>query len=244
MFLKREKAKENLIHSIEMERYNLGLSRDEMAEKLGLSPGQYKKLIELKTKFVDFYICYKLYKLTGRPLSDLVFDPSTETEIVRRLYKLTDSQIAFVSSVVNFELNMQSENSTEKDFVACMVPVGDLQDGMIWDSCNFEKVDISSARLKFGDTVDCAVKITSNHLTPVYVINDILLLSFRPPRHGDTAIFINRKTGRAYIRQFLQGTPNILKPLNNFGKTYTFDPNDPNELNEWIRYAVVITKIR
>ena len=39
MFLKREKAKENLIHSIEMERYKLGISRDEMAEKLGLSPG-------------------------------------------------------------------------------------------------------------------------------------------------------------------------------------------------------------
>lgn len=244
MFLKRDKAKENLIHSIEMERYNLGLSRDEMAEKLDLSTWQYKNLVEQNSKFVDFWICYKLYKLTGRPLSDMLFDPDTETEIIRKLYKLNDSQIAFISSVVDFELKMKNNVPQNNDFVTCMVPVGDLHDGMVWDSCNFEKINVSAYRLKFGDTIDCAVKITSNHITPVYVLGDILLLSLRPPRHGDTAIFINRRTGRAYVRRFLQGTPTILKPLTNFGKTYTFDPENPDELNEWIRYAVVISKIR
>lgn len=74
-----------------------------------------------------------------------------------------------------------------------IVPTGNFEDGMIWDSANIIKVNAAPYIQKFGTKLHCGVMVTSHHLQPVYQNGDILLISKRPPREGDTYIFINRR---------------------------------------------------
>ena len=88
---------------------------------------------------------------------------------------------------------------------------------MIWDSANVRKVNIAPYRKRYGSQINAGVEVTSNHLTPVYHMGDILLISRRPPRDGDTTIFLNTENGRAYLRRFIQQVPRILQPINGYG---------------------------
>ena len=63
-------------------------------------------------------------------------------------------------------------------------------------------------------------------------MGDILLISRRPPRDGDTTIFLNTENGRAYLRRFIQQVPRILQPINE------------DEVKKWVKYGVVLTKMR
>ena len=95
-----------------------------------------------------------------------------------------------------------------------------MTDGMIFDSYNVEKLDVSNYRKAFGDALHIGIRITSNHLHPVYNKGDILLISRNPIRDGDTGIFINAQNKRAYIRKLHQKTPCELTPINNYGETF------------------------
>ena len=78
---------------------------------------------------------------------------------------------------------------------------------MIWDSANVRKVNIAPYRKRYGSQINAGVEVTSNHLTPVYHMGDILLISRRPPRDGDTTIFLNTENGRAYLRRLFSRFP-------------------------------------
>ena len=75
-------------------------------------------------------------------------------------------------------------------------------------------------------------------------MGDILLISRRPPRDGDTTIFLNTENSRAYLRRFIQQVPRILQPINGYGESFYIDPYNEDEVKKWVKYGVVLTKMR
>lgn len=242
----RQEIINTFILSIERERTSLGLTQAKMAQKLDMSASGYKKMIAGETTKVDLYIAYQMHELTGKWLFEPCCDDSLQTQIISRLNSLNDSQLRFIKEIADIELAFLEKRDKEdiKDYVNLLTLTGSHEDGMIWDSYNIEKINIASYRKRFGDELHCALKINNNSLHPVYQAGDILLVSQTSPRDGDTGIFINRETGRTYLRRMRYSDCCHLEPLNNLGATFTINRRDKTDLDKWIEFGRVLSKMR
>lgn len=230
--------------NLEKERYKLGLSQKDLAGKLEISLSAYKRLINQTTAKIDLYTMYRLYFLTGKTMCEFMGITDTYIDMTGKMQDLSEQQMAFIGSVVEFERQFRQHNENTEDYITVYIPTGNMEDGMIYDSSNVEKVNIAEYKSKYGGNISCGIKITSNHLHPVYNLSDILLISKRPIRDGDTGVFINKVNGCAYIRKFHQTEPCSLEPLNDYGEMLFVDSNDKAEMDNWIKFGVVVAKIR
>lgn len=229
---------------LECERVALNLTQKQMADKLELSLSAYKRIITGTTEKIDLYLIYKLYQLTGKLAYEFTEVTDPYLELKKKIMDLSESQIAYIDGLIDFEKSFKDSHEDYDDYVSVYVPTGNMEDGMLYDSANVEKVKIGNYRKKYGNLISCGVKITSNHLHPVYNKGDILLISRQSIRDGDTGIFLNRENGRAYLRKFYQTTPCKLESVNGYGETFYVDSNNKEDMDKWIKFGCVITKIR
>lgn len=240
----RQEVTGNYIINMERERVRRGYTQPQMAKHMGISTSGYKKIVAGETSKIDLYATYQLYKFTGKFIFELCGEESADLELFQSLRSLSPSQKAFVSDIIRFEQNFQEKEMDSGEYISVLVPSGSLEDGMIWDSANVIKVRASSYLQKFGRDLHCGVLITSRNLQPVYQEGDILLLNKRPPREGDTVILVNREDGRAYLRKFRSGNPARLVPVNEYGMTFEVDWDNAAEMDKWIIFGCVLTKMR
>jgi transcriptional regulator with XRE-family HTH domain len=244
--MKQQELLSHFIENLEKERVRLHLTQAQMAEKLEMSTSNYKKLIAGQYRRPNLFLAQRLYELTGKLLFQFFASSSPELDVIAKLSRLSVSQRNFVEGIIDFELEFAAEHPDDSpdDSLTVIIPTGNCEDGMIWDSANIRKLNIAPYRKRYGSQVHIGVEITSNHLNPVYYMGDILLISRRPPRDGDTAIFLNKENGCAYLRRFVQQIPRILEPINGYGETFYIDPYNEAEMKKWIKYGIVLTKIR
>ena len=235
----------NFIDNIEKERVRLNLTQAQMAQKLDMSVSNYKKLIAGQYRRPNLFLAQRLYELTGKLLFAFFDFDSPKLNAISKFMKLSDTQCSFIEGIIDFELALStSKEENTDDYLTVLIPTGNCEDGMIWDSANVRKVNIAPYRKRYGSQINAGVEVTSNHLTPVYHMGDILLISRRPPRDGDTTIFLNTENGRAYLRRFIQQVPRILQPINGYGESFYIDPYNEDEVKKWVKYGVVLTKMR
>lgn len=242
----RQELTKKFVTSMERERVRLGLTQAQLAQKLNISLSGYKKMVAGETTKIDMYTTIIMCQLSGRMLNELCMIESVEAHVrlYRKIRKLTEEQIDFIESIVDFENDFMDSVEDVTDYVSVIVPTGCLEDGMIWDSASVEKVNIAGYRKKYGNLIHCGLKITSNHALPAYHANDVLLLTKRAPRNGDVGVFVDKEEGRAYIRKFHQADVCRLEPINNYGVTFEVDETNEKDLNRWMTYGCVLTKVR
>lgn len=240
----RQELASNFITSMERERVRRGYTQPQMADRLGLSASGYKKIIAGETSKIDLYTAYLVYKLSGKFIFELCGENSAELEAFQDYRSLTSSQKAFVNNIIHFERNFQENNTSVEEYISVIVPSGVAEDGMIWDSANVIKVNASPYIHKFGKNLHCGILITSDHLQPVYQMGDILLVSRRPPRNGDTGIFINKEEGRAYLRRYRQTDTIRLEPVNEYGVVIELSSNDMSDEGKWLKLGCILSKMR
>ncbi|MDE6675473.1 MAG: DNA-binding protein [Acetatifactor sp.] len=240
----RQELASNFITSMERERVRRGYTQPQMADRLGLSASGYKKIIAGETSKIDLYTAYQVYKLSGKFIFELCGENSAELEAFQDYRRLTSSQKAFVNNIIHFEQNFQENNTAVEEYISVIVPSGVAEDGMIWDSANVIKVNASPYIHRFGSNLHCGLLVTSDHLQPVYQMGDILLVSRRPPRNGDTGIFINKEEGRAYLRRYRQTDTIRLEPVNEYGVVIELNSNDMSDKGKWLKLGCILTKMR
>lgn len=245
--MNKEQFYDKLALNIERIRTEQGLSQSEMAQGLDLSLSAYKRLINRETSHFDLFTALKMYELThAMPSSYVPVDYEDRfLKIITKLEQLTEQQLLYVNAVVEVETQFKLENpNTVDDYMTVFIPTGDFEDGMIFDSANVRKIDISKYKNILIDKNYYGIQITSNHLHPVYNIGDILLIGKEPIRDGDTGVFLDKKTAKLYIRKYRQTAPCQLLPVNDYGVPITVDSYDLEDMNKWIKFGKVLTKIR
>ncbi|MBQ1194371.1 MAG: helix-turn-helix transcriptional regulator [Lachnospiraceae bacterium] len=237
---------QNITTNLEKDRISKNYSQAAWAEIIGMSLSSYKRLISGASTKIDILTIFKIYELTGKTLLELAEQRNEVINTVLKLNYLSTQQLKFINYIIDFERNFLSSISKDEidDYLSVMVPTGDMHDGMIYDSANVEKVNIKSYRSRLNKEINFGVKITSNHLHPVYNLDDILLVSQCPIRDGDIGIFFNRTNQRIYIRKYYQTYPCKLEPINNYGQTFYVDPNNKSDMDQWTKIGKVIVKIR
>ncbi len=232
------------VQNLEKERLNLGMTQAEFASKLEISVSTYKNIISRRTDKIDIMIAMQIYKLTGHFLYELFGNDNPEMECLKKFRLLNNRQKAYISGKIDFELEMMSHEQDSENMLDVLVLTGNMEDGMVLDSANEERIYCPEYIKKYGERLHCGIRITSNHLNPVYVRNDILGISKKPPRDGDTCILIHKPTGRAFIRKLQQGNPCHLLPINGYGDIITVDTNDHTDIEQWLKFGVVIAVLR
>lgn len=231
--------------NLEKWRVEHNMSQRELAKKMNMSASNYNKLVsgDVDNVSLDTMIC--VYKITGLYVFQMLNYYDTElNRLIDLETKLNRPSVRFLHGIASFEKAIQRGHSKSHTLINVFIPTKDMYDSMIYDSSNIEVIDIGEYSKIYGNMVDCGIKITSNHLHPVYHIDDILLVSYRPPRDGDIGIFINNDTQQVYIRKFRQTNPVQLIPITKYGKTITVNPMDSNDMDKWYKFGIVLTKIR
>lgn len=243
--LTRQEIAKNFAAGLERERVFLGLTQSKMACQLDISLSAYKRILNGETTKIDLYTCYLAYALTGKLSFELCGVVDNNLKLIEKLHGLSLKQLSLIESVIDFEKAFASQDKNNiEDYITVFIPTGNMEDGMIYDSSNIEKINIANYRKKFGNAIHCGIRITSNHLHPVYIINDILLISRNAIRDGDTGIFFNKKNGCVYIRKFHQAKSYVLESINGYGENFTIDGTNYEEMDQWIFFGYVLTKIR
>lgn len=261
----------NFSENIEKERYRLGLSQQKMADALGISLSKYKIIISNPAESnVDMFLAHKIQKLTGKTARELCDDDIPELQMLKWFRELPKHRQEAIKYIIEIEHQLPHDSAhnidecgsncparstdhanvascsknIDGDCVTCFVPTGNMADGMILDSRDFLTINIAEYKKNCCERIDCGVKITSNHLHPIYAKGDILLVSKRAPRDGDIGIFIYKETRQIFIREFKQTQPCELRPINDYGRILYVDSNDPSDMAKWIKFGTVVTTMR
>lgn len=116
----------------------------------------------------------------------------------------------------------EEREAPNKHKVPCMLPTGDVRDGIFYDNC--DSMDVET-RMK---EAYLAIQIPTNDFSPIYCKGDIILIENKFPSNGSNAVFY--KEGRIYIRKFLEESGQYrLKCLHKFGDDFVMKRMDQIE---------------
>lgn len=234
---------ENIGLNIEKERSKMGISQEKMAKLLGMSFSGYRNLISGRSSDVSTFTLYNMCHVTNKSFYELCGETETdECRILVKYRNLPNCRKKAVQAMVDIEseLAIGEDKDAKANSVPMYIPLGNMEDGMTFCSANKECLDISDYK-NLSDHVDCACKVTSNHLHPCFHQDDILLISRRPPRDGDIGLFIRKSDKRTFIRKFRQTEPCRLEPIVDYGEVITVDSKNAKEMNNWMKFGVVVT---
>ena len=112
-----------------------------------------KTAYEIRLSLVGSEMCIRdrmFYELCGES-SDLF-------QTYDRMRNLSPTQLHFIESLVQFEFdfarNLETVPSVSReDYTTMIIPSGNMHDGMVYDSCSLEKINISGYRKRYGNPV-------------------------------------------------------------------------------------------
>lgn len=152
---------------------------------------------------------------------------------------LPKRSIQLLNAIAQFELQLTRRSLSEKQhYISVIVPTSHVKDGMLFDSCYLETINIASYGEEYKNLAICGLKITNKSFHPAYLQDDILLIARdRHPSYGETGVFLF--DNKAYLRKYIYGTPSQLLPVNGVGL-----PIVAETLEDWYVFGRVLTVIR
>ena len=233
------------VRRMEYERARMGFTQNEMAEQMGMSASGYKKIVSGETKKIDLQMVHRLSKMTNMYMFDLLEQDNAIIRLARKMNNLTPTQLKLVELILDYEGQYIYENGApEESFITVMEPTADVKDGMFWDSMIMYKVEAGEYQRRYGGKISCGLRINSNYLVPAYIKGDILLICKEPIQDGDVGVFVDKRSGKAYVRKYRRATPSVLEPVADYGENYYIDEEDSSDVMNWIKFGKVIAKIR
>ena len=223
------------------------LSIKQLASKANVPEDTIKNIVYNRVSDIKLSTVIKMANAMNCSIDELIGRncfSDEESKLIKLLRSLSTSSKNFILSMAELEQAITVENEDE-ELVTLFQPTGNMEDGMIYDSSNFMKINVSGYIQKYGrDKINCALFINSDSFNPTYNHGDILLICNKILHHGDTGIFIRQDTGQLFIRKYIESSPIRLEPITNYGTTISIDKNSIEDMNRWIKFGYVVTKYR
>ncbi len=196
------------------------LTLNALSIQADLSEDTLRSIIYGKSQDIKLSTIIKIANVLQCPLDDLIgrtIYPKEVTEIATRLCYLPKRSLKTINLLLDLEENTLLQKSTEgKDILPILIPTGNMKDGMFYDNCLYEELDISEYPESLKKVTDFGIKLMTQNYEPIYFQNDILLISRKHlPEYNDTVIYVDHN-GKLYLRKLLESG---LEPINGFGKT-------------------------
>ncbi len=123
---------------------------------------------------------------------------STEKLLLRNYRECGPRGKSVIELVAKYEASAvkKERESKGKHQIPCLVPRGDIRQGIIYDNCEAKEIVVSD------EEAYVAIEMTTNDLAPIYCRGDHILIANRFPKDGEYAAFF--KEEKAYIRKFFE----------------------------------------
>ena len=203
---------------------DMEMSFSQLAEKADIPLETVRNLYYGKVKDPKVSTILKLSKILNVSVNYLVGEISEdESELVANFRKCGNHGKGFLLDFAKHEAKMaQAEKKMEKHRVPCIVPTGDVYDGLPFSCAETVDLYVSDERAYI------AFELTTNNFSPVYCKGDRVLLERRFPASGERALF--SKDRSMYCRTFIEdATGYTLKCLNHLGKDFKLKRMDEVE---------------
>lgn len=204
-----------------------GISKDELAEMCDLPVETIRNIYYGKTPDPKASTVLKISKALNITVNCLMGEcshSSKERALLQYFRACGHHGKSVILLSAKFEALTAKEEreAAEKHTVPCLIPHGDIYQGIVYDTC--EVVDIYTSK----EEAYVAIKMTNNDLVPVYCKGDILLIANRFPANKEYGVFY--QNGRVYIRQYIEEENQYrLKCLHNYAKDMVFKRMDEIE---------------
>ena len=194
---------------------DMEMSFSQLAEKADIPLETVRNLYYGKVKDPKVSTILKLSKILNVSVNYLVGEiTENESELVANFRKCGIHGKSFLMDFAQHEAKMaQAEKKLEKHRVPCIVPVGDVYDGLPFSCAETVDLYVSDERAYI------AFELTTNNFSPVYCKGDKVLLERRFPKSGERALFAKDRS--MYCRTFIEESDGYtLKCLNHLGKDF------------------------
>lgn len=105
----------------------------------------------------------------------------------------------------------ESRESAEKHKIPCLIPGGNVYDGIDYTSCETIEVEVAEKQAFVG------IRLSTNDFIPFYCKGDTILLENRFPKNGEFGVFYRK--GKIFIRKYIEEEKQYrLKCLHNMGE--------------------------
>ena len=233
--------KNTIVHSINELMYQKGWTIKQLSEKSELPNESVKKLVGGRINNPTIYTLIKISTALDCSLDSLINWESLFNFHSRMFPKRT---LTLLREIADLEMYLAMQDKTyHTRQIPIMIPTGVLQDGMIFDSANYEPIDISKYMEDLQENIMCGFKISGTRLHPTYLNNDILLISQdRYPQSGENGIFLIGK--RVYLRTYIHDpsqnpSKHKLLPVNGYGS-----PIEIENIHDIHFFGRVVTVLR
>jgi transcriptional regulator with XRE-family HTH domain len=193
-----------------------GWTLEEFSKRSGLSINTVKNISGGKTIDPQLSTAAIIAETFGISINCLMGKcPHTpqEKELLR-LYRETGKHgKSIITLIARYEAGaIKSEREAkDKHPVPCLLPQGDITNGIIYDACK-EEEEITSIPEAYS-----AIKMPNDDLAPMFCEGDIILFEDRIPKSGEYAGILNGD--RAFIRKFIKENGQYkFECLHNHGK--------------------------
>lgn len=118
-----------------------------------------------------------------------------------------------IQSVAEFEAmsTKAQREATQKHPIQCLVPTSDVENGVIYDTCERTTIETSVEDAYIG------ILMATNDMIPTYCKGDILLFTKRFPYNGEIGAFF--RENRLFIRKYIEEDDHYrLKCLHHMGE--------------------------
>ena len=175
---------QNFIENLEKAREELGWTQAQMAEKLQMSLSSYKYMISGKSAKIPIYVAYLVYQTTGKFFFELCGDIVPEMSLLMDYRQLSKERQQAIRTSIAMERAIAAQSpeaiaqakDTPEELLPLYTILGNMEDGMYYDTSNVEYFNVAPYRAFYGDEITCGVRVTTNHLHPAYHAGDILLV--------------------------------------------------------------------
>lgn len=204
-----------------------GISKDEFAEMCDLPIETVRNIYYGKTPDPKISTVMKMAKALNLSVNCLMGQCShtAEERALLRYYRSCGNHgksIILLSSKYEALTAKAEREAVDKHKIPCLIPKGNIRQGIIYDNCETVEVMTSNPNAYAG------IKFTNNELVPVFCKGDIVLIENRFPNHGEYGAFY--KDEKAYIRQYLEEDNQYrLKCLHHEGQDMVFKRMDEIE---------------
>lgn len=204
-----------------------GMSKDELAEMCDLPLETIRNIYYGKTPDPKASTVMKISKALNITVNCLMGEcsHSSEERALLQYFRTCGHHgrsVILLSAKFEALTAKEEREAKEKHTVPCLIPKGNIYQGIVYDEC--EVIDVYTSK----EEAYVAIKMVNNDLVPVYCKGDVLLIANRFPANNEYGVFY--QNGRAYIRQYIEEENQYrLKCLHNYAKDMIFKRMDEIE---------------
>lgn len=222
-------------------RLKKGKTLEGLSEATGIPVGTLSKISSgcSKPSYHNMCLIAKELGCSLDDFTDMVDSTLTEDEweLLSGYRTLSNHSKEFMRFIIDLESEISKYHSEgNKVRTECFVPTGIYGDGAFYESCIIDVIEFSS--IEESAKVDFAIKIVTDTLGPAFFQNDILLMSYRFPANGETAIFMHNH--KQYIRKYYRTNTGIkLVGVSECSRNFEI-----SDLREFVCIGTVLTVLR